>query len=507
MNNACPFYSCGKLLAERLSTKDKDLSNYIYLYNKWAKQNGKSLIDDAELAKLDGEKKEELLNAYALRLSHYMHSTMRLERIANAANTGDVSQWEEALGSSAVAAQAVVSVRFSAAERLSFKNELVFLLRQLASVNKATDAREFMSKHNLKTIFSLIKKEYEESLSIIEEEIKEINEEFGKDTDSYEDNELKSYKKGLEKTQNELERILGVPGPDGIRVGGAFPYLCVTNLSEFKKLFGKSFNPENNTLFEESDEDNIHSEEEEAFDIEESVREHWTVIMDSMDPTGSLSHIVNDIISKTPQMSLELKRVSDGKGGFHYEEHYSVNRFTDCLVYEDNPALAEYEGRIPLKCDPRIEARKLIRLLSSCTSIDSMMERLISAKKYGPLVDELRKDVRLQTTFFEAFNKYYQHYYYTKNTGTGFSEIHLNGVGKNAKVSSFLYRFGSKSYAPSMDSIFYSHARKEPTLNAATLSQFSKFFTSQVGNSSDNFSIFYEKSIAQQNVIIEAILN
>ena len=135
MNNACPFYSCGKLLAERLSTKDKDLSNYIYLYNKWAEQNGKSLIDDAELAKLDGEKKEELLNTYALRLSHYMHSTMRLERIANAE---DISQWEEALGSSAVAAQAIVSVRFSAAERLSFKNELVFLLRQLASVNKAT---------------------------------------------------------------------------------------------------------------------------------------------------------------------------------------------------------------------------------------------------------------------------------------------------------------------------------------------------------------------------------
>lgn len=507
-NNACPIYYCGKLLAERLSTKDKDLSNYIYLYNKWAEQNGKSLIDDAELAKLDGEKKEELLNTYALRLSHYMHSTMRLERINNAANTGDVSQWEEALGSSAVAAQAIVSVRFSAAERLSFKNELVFLLRQLASVNKAKDVRDFMSKHNLKIIFDKIKDEYKESLGIIEEELKEINEEFGEDTDSYENNELKSHKKWLEKTKNELERILGVPGPDGVRVGGAFPYLCITNLSEFKKLFGKSFNPENNTLFEESEEDNIHSEEEEAFDIEESVREHWTVIMDSMDPTGSLSHIVNDIISKTPQMTLELKKVMDKDGkGFHYEEHYSVNRFTDCLVYEGNPALEEYEGRIPLKCDPRIEARKLIRLLSSCTSIDNMMERLISAKKYGPLVDELRKDIRLQTTFFEAFNKYYQHYYYTKNTGNGFSEIHLNGVGKNAKVSSFLYRFGSKAYAPSLDSIFYSHARKEPTLNAATLSQFSKFFTSQVGNSSDNFSTFYEKSVAQQNVIIEAILS
>ena len=503
-NNACPIYYCGKLLAERLSTKDKDLSNYIYLYNKWAKQNGKSLIDDAELAKLDDAKKEELLNTYALRLSHYMHSTMRLERIANAE---DISQWEEALGSSAVAAQAIVSARFSAAERLSFKNELVFLLRQLASVNKATDVRDFMSKHNLKNIFNKIKEEYEASLDIIEEELEEINEEFGEDTDSYEDDELKSHKKWLEKAKNEIERILGEVGPDGTRVGGAFPYLCITNLSEFKKLFGKSFNPEDNTLFEESDEDNIHSEEEEIFDVEESVREHWTVIMDSMDPTGSLSHIVNDVISKTPQMTLEIKRVSDENGGFHYEEHYSVTRFTDCLVYEGNPALEEYEGRIPMKCDPRIEARKLIRLLSSCTSIDNMMERLISAKKYGSLVDELRKDVRLQTTFFEAFNKYYQHYYYTKNTGTSFSEMHLNGVGKNAKVSSFLYRFGSKTYAPSLDSIFYSHARKEPTLNAATLSQFSKFFTSQVGNSNDNFSEFYKKSIAQQNVIIEAILN
>ena len=95
-NNACPIYYCGKLLAERLNTKDKDLSNYIYLYNKWAEQNGKSLIDDAELAKLDGAKKEELLNTYALRLSHYMHSTMRLERIANAE---DISQWEEAIDS------------------------------------------------------------------------------------------------------------------------------------------------------------------------------------------------------------------------------------------------------------------------------------------------------------------------------------------------------------------------------------------------------------------------
>ena len=504
INNACPFYSCGKVLAEKLNTKDKDLSNYIYLYNKWAKQNGKLLIDDAELAKLDGKKKEELLNTYALKLSHYMHSTMRLERIANAE---DISQWEEALGSSAVAAQAIVSRMFSASERLSFKNELVYLLRQLASVNKATDVRDFMSKHNLKNIFNKIKDEYEASLDIIEEELKEINEEFGEDINTYENDELKSHKKWLEKAKDEIERILGEVGPDGTRVGGAFPYLCRVNLSEFKKLFGKSFNPEDNTLFEESDEDNIHSEEEEAFDVEESVREHWTVILDSMDPTGSLSHIVNDIISKTPQMTLELKRVIDENGGFHYEEHYSVNRFTDCLVYEGNPALEEYEGRIPMKCDPRIEARKLIRLLSSCTSIDNMMERLISAKKYGPLVDELRKDVRLQTTFFEAFNKYYQHYYYTKNTSTGFSEIHLNGVGKNAKVSSFLYRFGSKSYAPSLDSIFYSQVRKEPTLNEATLSQFSKFFTSQVGNSSDNFSAFYEKSIAQQNVIIEAILN
>lgn len=504
INNACPFYSCGKVLAEKLNTKDKDLSNYIYLYNKWAKQNGKLLIDDAELAKLDGKKKEELLNTYALKLSHYMHSTMRLERIANAE---DISQWEEALGSSAVAAQAIVSRMFSASERLSFKNELVYLLRQLASVNKSKDARDFMSKHNLKNIFNKIKEEYEASLDIIEEELEEINEEFGEDINTYENDELKSHKKWLEKAKDEIERILGEVGPDGTRVGGAFPYLCRTNLSEFKKLFGKSFNPEDNTLFEESDEDNIHSEEEEAFDVEESVREHWTVILDSMDPTGSLSHIVNDIISKTPQMTLELKRVTDENGGFHYEEHYSVTRFTDCLVYGGNPALEEYEGRIPMKCDPRIEARKLIRLLSSCTSIDNMMERLISAKKYGPLVDELRKDVRLQTTFFEAFNKYYQHYYYTKNTGTSFSEIHLNGVGKNAKVSSFLYRFGSKAYAPSLDSIFYSQVRKEPTLNEATLSQFSKFFTSQVGNSSDNFSAFYEKSIAQQNVIIEAILN
>lgn len=505
MNDACPFYVCGKVLAERLSTKDKDLSNYIHLYNKWAKQNGKSLIDDAELAKLKDAEKEALLDTYALRLNHYMHSTMRLEKIANA--TEDIKQWEEALGSSAVAAQAIVSRMFSASERLSFKNELVYLLRQLASVNKAKDPREFMSKHNLKRIFGLIKTEFEKSLFDIEEELKEINEYFGEDINTYESDDLKSHKRWLEKAKDELERILGEVGPDGIRVGGAFPYLCITNLSEFKKLFGKSFNPDNNMLFEESEEDNIHSEEEESFDVEESVREHWTVIMDSMDPTGSLSHIVNDIISRTPQMTLELKRVADKNGGFHYEEHYSVSRFTDCLVFAGNHALDEYGGRIPMKCDPRIEARKLIRLLSSCTSVDNMMERLISAKKYGPLVEELRKDVRLQTTFFEAFNKYYQHYYYTKNTGAGFSEIHLNGVGKNAKVSSFLYRFGSKAYAPSLDSIFYSHVKKEPTLNTAALKLFSNIFTSQIGSSSDGFSKFYEQGVAQQNVLIEIILS
>ena len=47
---SCPFYKLGRVLADRMHTKAKDLSIYIDKYNEWVKSNNKenTLISDQD---------------------------------------------------------------------------------------------------------------------------------------------------------------------------------------------------------------------------------------------------------------------------------------------------------------------------------------------------------------------------------------------------------------------------------------------------------------------------
>ena len=491
----CKFFHLGKPIADELKTGVKDLSTYIDCYNKWAEKHSAPLIEDEKYlsAKTD-EEKTQIIKEYAGYVYNYMHKTMPeesrpKERIINLGKT--------------ITAQQEVAEHFTPDQLVSFRTELVELLRRYGSQVGYKEVGKFLENYEFKQILSCIRNDYIGTRDLTALDIDDFITEHGNPFDgTYTPEEEIEFNKLLERLQN----ICMVIGKDNLYLDndfildkidapehGYFDSLCIVNLSEFKRLFGKAFNPESGSLFNIDNTEDMMSEEEEVFDVEESVKDRWMEIMDSIDPSGSLSHIVYDIISRTPLMKLVV--TYDEKTN-EYNEKYEIVEYSKCLSIDGHG--------IPVKCDPRVEARKLIRLLSTCTSRAAMMEKLSANKKYEELVSILRDDVRLQTTFFESFNRYYLNYYYTKDSNGKIAEIHLNNTGKAAKVSSFIYRLNSATHKHSRESIFWRKQSHQVGLNYVELGNLEAYYDRKIGDNGEKFYAFDE---ANQKVAIEVILS
>lgn len=519
----CPRFSFGQALADRMNAGQKDMSNYIALYNSWAEFNGKEIINPAEYEAANEIEKSKLLDVYARKLNHYIYNTLRQEKI-NAAETFE--DLRSAVGSNAAYAESIVTKIFSAEEQVSFKNELIFLLRTLVDKSnkdnhKNESVEDYLKNHTIGELYNSIHKQYVDSaqsiyniITFLEKKkgVKSIDENTA---DPQQAAYLRTYK-DLKSRFDNIQKIIGeaeiLPGNRIAFRNGFLSELFIANMSEFKKIFGKGFNPDSKTLFDTDETSDIHTDEEIAFDIEEEVRERWQTVLDSVDPTGSLSHIINNIISQTPQMSVVVSRkVENGK--ITYSKSYKIKKFTKSLFISGiNYGGPGDAGKIPVFCEARTEARKLMTLLSSSTSIRDMMGKLAANKKYEALYEKLNNDVTLQTTFFQAFNKYNLKYFYTDKNGNNLKEIPLNNAGSNP-VGSFLWKLKQKDYEHSIDSIFHSNIKgKEDNgvgVSGANLKLLYNYFNEMVGFN-HNYDNFYKKTIKNasgEDVVVGRSLN
>lgn len=496
----CPYFSFGQALAERMNSRQADLSNYIKRYNDWATINNAKLIRSEEYESANEKRKSELLDEYARRINRYLSTIERKARMDDA-NTNE--KLRNAIGSNAAYSSYIVTKMLEPSDIISFKNEFLYCIRKIANAFNA-DVETLISKRNIKALFNDIKKLYIQSYFSSLKSRKNLNDELTKLKDDVVSSEYKELKAKIDDVNdriNYLERIIGRATKDNGKITFAgdsyFNELCITNMSEFKKVFGRGYNPDNNNLFKADDIDNIHVDDEGFYTLEENVRERWQTVLDSVDPSGSLSSIINNIISQTPRMSVKIKgRLENGNPV--YEKTYVSDRFTKGLIFENKNGEIE---RVPVYCNARQEARILMKLLNSSISIADMMYKLANTPKYETLYNFLAGDVTLQTTFFQAFNKYYQTYYYTKTNNGTLDDLNLNKTGKGDVVNSHLYAIQKENYEHSANSIFQSSVNKQIGFSMAKYNSLKNYFDEKVGSDFSKFDIAKDK-----NTIVEMLL-
>jgi len=430
----CPVFRICKPLANAMGLTDRGINVYIEAFNEEATRLGNPIISDDYYFSLNEAQKSEYLNIMGKRLSIFINEFNR----ARVDSAEDFDSLREALGSKAAYAYAVTTQFFSSEERESFKCEFVGILRQLAA-DKGWTGGELIDKYTISRLFSYIRQVYTDALANTLADI--ADKEAGYD-------DIEESMEELQQKLDFLYRILGDPD-DRASNPGFFTELCIINSAEIKKLFGRTFNPESNIVYKEDDEDSIHVDEETEIDFETEERERWTIMMDSIDPSGSLSSIINNILGQIPDTKA-VNEVYEEDGKIKYRHREVPKRKSMLLTTEVKDAngniVTDY---FPITVNPRVEARRLLRLINSCVTLSDMMSKLSEDPRYAELYDELLKRPMVQTTFMTAFKRYYLHYYYTESHKDGtFSEIHLNASGNARRVSSFLSRMARKDFGP-----------------------------------------------------------
>ena len=414
----CPFFNCAKPLAKRLHSEESGFSVYIAEYNKWINEKYKNdeariqqlLISDTALENLSENERGLLLDRWSKALYKFI-SGPRLTVASNSIyqSTDDLTEEEynqilenynNIVSSQTAYSRLITSNVFSAEERAGFRSELISQLNSIADTYSMSPG-ELLENVGFTNIMNIIKEQYADTLVDLKSEIEA-------ETDPKE-------KAILEYKYGRVSEVVS-----------CFNYLVTINLSEFKRVFGKGFNPDSRTLFSETENTDKFSEESELFDIEENVYERWQVALESMDPTGSLAAAVNHALSYVPTVRIVYTMGEDGK----------INKTSEVL--RKTPFL-----ELDWVCNPRIEARKLLKLLNGCTSITSMMERLKADPKYDKIVEILDREGalgdRLKNTFFQSFNRFFSTHTATSIVNGVATTTPLNVT--NRKVSAYGYKY------------------------------------------------------------------
>lgn len=421
----CPHFNIARPIAKEMGVSEKGISVYIEAYNEAAVKLGKPEISDEEYFSLNEAERQSYLQRNAKLLSIFINEFNR-RKVDNAEDWDSIRQ---ALGSKAAFAFTATASQFSAEERESFRCELVGILRHEAKRRGITEG-ELIDKATMSKLLYNVRGVYENALL---DWMDALNAKMEGDDSIPESVAEIEYKIDF------LYRILGDPD-NRTEYPGLFSELCIINSSEIKRLFGRTFNPESNTVYKEDETDNIHVDEELDLDIEEDERERWTIMMDSMDPSGSLSAIINNILGQIPDTRTRHIYGVDDNGNATIKETQEVKKKSQLILttLKDEEG-NEYDDFFPVTVNPRVEARRLLRLINSCVTLSDMMNKLGKEGKYKMLYEELEKNPRIQTTFMTAFKRYYLHYYYTESHRDGtFSEIHLNASGNFNRANAYI---------------------------------------------------------------------
>ena len=496
----CPVFRICKPLANEMGYTERGINVYIEAYNEEAARLGNPIIsDDYFFSLTDEQEKQQYLSTMGKRLSIFINEFNR----AKVDTAEDFDSLREALGSKAAYAYAVTTQFFSAEERESFRCEFVGILRQLAA-DKGITGGDLIDKVTISRLFSFIRNVYNDALFDALEDL--ADKEAGDESITETVEELQ-YKIDL------LYRILGDPN-DRAANPGFFTELCIINSAEIKKIFGRTFNPESNIVYKEDEQDNIHTDEELDIDFETEERERWTIMMDSIDPSGSLSSIINNILGQIPDTHSVHEAYEENGNILYRQKEVAKKRSLLLTTAEEdengNPL------NFPITVNPRMEARRLLRLINSCVTLNDMMRKLSEDARYSELYKELQKNPMIQTTFMTAFKRYYLHYYYTKTNADGtLSEIHLNASGNAVRVPVYLARLSKKDFSQAeMKSSLFMPNEDLGTLapNRKNIKAFNDDFVRLILRGEGNNRITIEefvntKSTAQKIHAVEILLN
>lgn len=486
MGSSCPHFAIGKLLAQESGLSESRIHSFIEFYNRHVRnmENPGPVkpIDDAFYESLSDENKAKYIKVNAHRLKTFIHQSTT-ERVDSASSLDELRQ---EMGSKAATAQMLVLEVFPPESRESFRCEFNFLLRRMAS--QYSSVGEMIDNNNIASILNSIKKTYISWATYHRSKLHQMM------------SDPNTPKKDIENQQKitaEADNIVTF-----------FAELCIVNNAEMKKLFGRSFNPESNTIFVEDDETNTHDDEEIEVNFEEEERERWQVIMDSIDPSGTLSSIINNIISQCPVMTSKIVESKDANGKTVWNEVPVVHKYTRICQFKDEDGTYK---PIPMTVNTRVEARRLLRTLNSCVTSADMMAKLEENFRYSEIVKHLRANPRMITTFFTNFNKYYLHYYSTESKGSNFNDVHLNASGNYNRVRSYLYNLASESslITSNPNSVF---TKDENTtgvvLHKKNIQEFYKKFMLLIGGIKDsNIEYFInEKPTNQQIYTLDILL-
>lgn len=237
-----------------------------------------------------------------------------------------------------------------------------------------------------------------------------------------------------------------------------------------------------------------------SLDEEVTILEHWMEILDHADPTGSLSEIVKKVIFQTPMYRTISTPIEDTSAGSEYAEVAS-------LSVEVEPIKTSTFG-MPRLSNPDVEARRILRLCYKASTISQMMEILKNQPRYTGLYNVLIKDARLQTTFFQAFNKIQQDYSEIISTNDGgkrrFSSPILNRIKRGQTVKSFFR--GLQRFIPTQNSIFFLRGKKL-AVNYAEYYKFKNLATKLLDNDLEGFNNLksHDEKVSYMTFLVEKL--
>lgn len=233
-------------------------------------------------------------------------------------------------------------------------------------------------------------------------------------------------------------------------------------------------------------------------DEEVTILEHWMEILDHADPTGSLSEIVKKVLMLVPMYRTESKpvEIEDASG------YKVVVGMEESLI-----PIVTSTFEMPRISNPDTEARRLLRILYKANNVTQMMTLLESVPRYRSLYETLSKDVRMQVTFFQAFNKIQQDLTEVTSGYSGGKRSYntpiLNRIQRKSTVKSFLR--GLQRVIPTQNSIFIISGNKLTT-NFAEYYKLTQLVKRLFDNNFEEFNkLNYNSKVSYITYIVEKL--
>ena len=487
------FPNCASL-ALRFNIEPSTLFARINVYNMYVSDKKLRIVPETIYT-------EEQLDDIFDRLSKFKVDTQKNEQVA----AKERAAAEELIGGPEALAFKIANERFTGKEITEITHEITRImisrLNELA-IEEGISVEEFLRKHGKTAILGLMRGVKNRYSRVYIEEKQKLTTLDGKDNSP----EATKIREEVKYITDTIRKIID-PSMTG---GTGLTSLMILSLPKLSECLGVRISSD----FSTDPSANVSYEIAESIrDTEEPQADHWQQALDSQTLEGSLSTIINRVLTQVSQVEKvsEPVTVTDKAGNkvVLVESHSEPIKST---ILKEN-----------LFSNPTTIARRLANILSKCTSEQEMLRTLkkfsTSGDQFEQLYDILSKDHRLLTTFFQDFNKYFQtcREMTTVQGADGLMESKATPKNKGSRDSGVSHYFGRFFTQPvSEGSIFtvetsedgrkFIKVKNYREIFYPVYERFQGYFLDKDGNIDKN-SAFSRSSISGQERIISSILN